>query len=64
MLVGPFDFASKEHGIAKNQIVPLEIWERLAAACHTHGLVGPKLFKDPITATNTIVICEDTNLVP
>ena len=64
MLVGPFDFAPKEHGVAKHQIVPSRVWDDLAAACHSQGLVSPTLSTDPIAASNTIVICEDTNLVP
>ena len=33
LLVGPFDFSSKSHGVSANQIVPIKQWEKLAAAC-------------------------------
>ena len=42
LLVGPFNFETKLHGIPANQIIPLLQWELLALECHEAYIVQPK----------------------
>ena len=63
LLVGPFDFKTKSHGIPANQIIPLLQWELFAVACHVAYKVPSKTTTDPVIATYTITIATSTSSV-
>ena len=42
LLAGPFNFSDKSHGVRANQMVPMEQWMDLAAACQILGIVPPR----------------------
>jgi len=63
LLVGPFDFETKLHGIPANQIIPLLQWELLAVAFHEECIIPLKKTTDPVLATHTILIATSTSSV-